>query len=597
MCGFLGKISKDSINSQNFEKINEKIICRGPDEKISKQKLKNDESDLFCYDLIFNRLSIVDLSSLGSQPMSSNKFDTTIVFNGEIFNHVECRQNLEKEGVLFSSNNSDTEVILNGISLYGKSYLNELVGQFSFVFINNKTGYVLMARDRLGQKPLFYHYDNRSLCFSSNLICTSELVNNKKLDDSAINDYFRFSVIPSPFTLYKGIKKLEPGQLIELEFSKDKLNPKLSKYWVPSNFIEHSNFDNEEFDNLIDNAVNIRTKADVPVATFLSGGIDSSSIVKRQYDQGVQPNTFSVRYIDDKYDESKWFNLVSDKYNTNHTVVDVESTVKVEDIFDALACLDEPYSDPSVLPSFIISKAISQKYKVAISGDGGDELFGGYKRTQLTLNRKVWLFADYLFNLYPAVLGTGARIRSHSKGVESSYSSYLDDLKFIKLLGIQSSSNYDLFFNLDDKLNISDQKKLFLSDYKFFLPEMMMLKVDRTSMGNSLEVRSPFVDHRIIEYMLGHKISDTDLFVNKQYLKNYIKNDFNSDFVNREKMGFVFNVEKFIYSNRDFFLQYLQNSNFISYSALKKLFKYKSRINANRVWKILTLEFLVSGKR
>ena len=126
---------------------------------------------------------------------------------------------------------------------------------------------------------------------------------------------------------------------------------------------------------------------------------------------------------------------------------------------------------------------------------------------------------------------------------------------------------------------------------------MMMLKVDRTSMGNSLEVRSPFVDHRIIEYMLGHKISDTDLFVNKQYLKNYIKNDFNSDFVNREKMGFVFNVEKLIYSNQDFFLQYLQNSNFISYSALKKLFKYKSRINANRVWKILTLEFLVSGKR
>ena len=334
MCGFLGKISKDSINSQNFEKINEKIICRGPDEKISKQKLKNDESDLFCYDLIFNRLSIVDLSSLGSQPMSSNKFNTTIVFNGEIFNHVECRQNLEKEGVLFSSNNSDTEVILNGISLYGKSYLNELIGQFSFVFINNKTGYVLMARDRLGQKPLFYHYDNRSLCFSSNLICTSELVNNKELDYSAINDYFRFSVIPSPFTLYKGIKKLEPGQLIEFEFSKDKLNPKLNKYWVPSNFIEHSNFDNEEFDNLIDNAVNIRTKADVPIATFLSGGIDSSSIVKRQYDQGVQPNTFSVRYIDDKYDESKWFNLVSDKYNTNHTVVDVESTVKVEDIFD-----------------------------------------------------------------------------------------------------------------------------------------------------------------------------------------------------------------------------------------------------------------------
>lgn len=597
MCGYLGQISKKQVANKDFDEINARITCRGPDEKISKKRILENNSSIFSYNLIFNRLAILDLSKRGSQPMSSERFDTTIIFNGEIYNHAECRSKLEGDGLNFYSNNSDTEVVLNGISLYGKNYINNLVGQFSFVFINNKTGYVLLARDRLGQKPLFYQFDKNTLSFSSDVKVVSQLCNNSELDESSLYSFLSLSVVPSPETIYKNIQKLEPGHLIEFDFNKSTLSPSLEKYWASNDFLDNQKFDSQEFNSLLDSSVSLRTKADVPIATFLSGGIDSTSIVKRQLDQGSQPNTFSVRYENDEFDESKWFNKVAEKYRTNHSVVDIKSDIDITDVFDSLDCLDEPYSDPSVLPSYLISKAISHQYKVAISGDGGDELFGGYSRTELALNRKNLYFSNLLFSSYPAVFGSGAKIKSKSKNIEDSYSSYLEDIKFLELLNIDKPQDYKIFYELSANNKVSDQKRLFLSDYKFFLPELMMLKVDRTSMANSLEVRSPYVDHRLVEYMFSHNISDNNLFRNKHYLKNYLEKDFDSAFVNRKKMGFVFNVEKFVYSNKDFFIEYFDKSDFIDNKTIRKLFRYKSRINANRVWKILTLDYVVKGKR
>ena len=596
MCGYLGHISKNSINDIDYNKTNEQLICRGPDEKKEIIKNKNHERDLLSYCLIFNRLAIIDLSDLASQPMSSKEFGTELVFNGEIFNHAELREQLQKKGIKFFSNHSDTEVVLNGLSYYGKKFLSKMIGQFSLVFIDNKDGNILMARDRLGQKPLFYSFNNSDLFFASNLQVVSDISKNTDVDFSSINQYLKFNVVPAPKTIYKNIFKMLPGEVVEFNFKNPELKPASEFYWSPLDHVEDKKFEQDVFEDLLNDSLKIRMEADVPIATFLSGGIDSTSIVKRQLDIGISPNTFSVGYQDSKYDESKWFNLVAEKYNTNHVVVNLKNKIETQDIFSAIESLDEPYSDPSILPSFLISREISKYYKVAISGDGGDELFGGYKRTQLTLNRNIMPFSDMLFKLYPSFLGTGSLIKSRSKNMKKAYSSFLEDEKLMKLLGHNNENRFDLYFENQENENISDFKNLLLSDYKFYLPEMMMLKIDRTSMANSLEVRSPYVDHRLIEYILGHDTKTTENFLGKKYLKNYLKTDFEDNFLNREKMGFVFNVENFIYSNKTFVIDLLIKSDFLNNRKFQKLFYYKSRINANRLWKLLTLEIFLNKK-
>ena len=595
MCGFLGHVSNKLLQDSIYEESNQRIICRGPDEKVSKIGKLSPNINSLSYKLIFNRLSILDLTNLASQPMHSQTFDTDVVFNGEIYNHLELRKELEKKGVKFQSNHSDTEVVLNGLSYFGKNFLNKLVGQFSIVFIDRKKGILIFARDRLGQKPLFYNIKDNDLFFSSDMKVVSEISKNNAIDLESLSIFLKYSVVPSPKTIYKNIYKVKPGELIEFSLENGRWESHSEIFWNPLSFIDEAKFIEDEFEEILDNSVNIRTKADVPIATFLSGGIDSTSLVKRQFANGEPLNTFSVSYQNKKYDESYWFDKVAKRYSTNHKVVEISNNIKIEDIFSSIQSLGEPYSDPSVLPSYLISKEISHQYKVAISGDGGDELFGGYARTNLTLNRKKILFNSALYKIYPPILGTGAKIKSKSKNVKDAYSAYLEDQKFLDLLGIKTKSELDLFHK--EKLNteISDFKKLLLSDYKFFLPEMMLLKVDKTSMANSVEVRSPYVDHRLVEYIMSHKV-DLNNFSQKKYLKTYISQDFDSNFINRKKMGFVFNLENFIYLNKEFVLDQLNDNQFITRKNLNKLYKYKSRMNANRIWKMLTLDISLKGK-
>ena len=594
MCGFIGQVSFDKINSQEVLNCNNLIECRGPDEK---KQLTGNSSDNFKsnfdfnFSLVFNRLSIIDLSGSASQPMISKQFNSLILFNGEIFNHQDLRKELEKKNIKFFTDHSDTEVLLNGLSYYGLEFLKKVVGQFAIVFFDFNKNNVYLIRDRLGQKPLFYSSLLDSFSFSSNLKSLIALNKDKSIDETSLFTYLDLGVVPSPKTIIKNLYKVRPGEIVKFEFQNNKFKKTNIQYWSIEEFVSEEKFDSTKFFELFNDSVNSRLVSDVPVANFLSGGIDSSSLVKSSNDNGQSINTFSVAYDDERYDETIWSSKVVQRYKTNHFSEKILIKEVNKYIDESIEIFDEPYSDPSTLPSFVLSKLISKNYKVAISGDGGDELLGGYLRTNLTLNNKKLKFnlSEKSFAIYNPIFGTGSKILSKSENIETRYRSFFHDKKLLNLLKINHTNQK---FKSVFQNQITDYKKLMLFEYKLYLSEMMMLKVDRTSMANSLEVRSPFVDHRLVEYILSTSPSYYDSNNSKAILKNYLADDFESEFINRKKMGFVFNLEKWTYSNIDKIKNEFEKLNTynISKSTINKLSIVKSRINAQRIWKLYFIE-------
>lgn len=296
-------------------------------------------------------------------------------------------------------------------------------------------------------------------------------------------------------------------------------------------------------------------------------------------------------YEDELYDESEWIDLVADKYSTKQKMTKLDSEMDLDKIFEAIDAFDEVYCDPSIVPTYFLSNEIAKFYSVAISGDGGDELLGGYSRLKKTLSKPNIFNHLYsmLYYLYPSFLGTGNHFLVKSSLLKTRYASFFEDVKLLKILNLDKDNNFE-----DNIVTVKENnyKSLLMTDYKFYLPEMMMLKIDRASMANSLEVRSPFIDHRLVEYIMAH---DTDYFNienPKRILKDYLSNDFDEDFLNRPKMGFVFNLENFVFTNFEEISNYIiQNNEYFKdvSKPLKKLSKYKTRMNAIRIFKILIL--------
>ncbi len=588
MCGFIGKISSFSHDIENLDKANEIILCRGPD------STKNISTNVDGYDvsLIFNRLSIIDLNENADQPMISDDQNYILMFNGEVYNHQELRKSLEKQ-VKFRTSHSDSEVVLNGLITQGISFVKKLRGQFSIFFLNKKENTCYLIKDRLGQKPLYYNLENNSITFGSNLKSLIKLNKNYILDDENINEYFRYGAVAEDETIFKNYYKVLPSEIIKIKWDGGSHGFEITneKYWELESFIDENNFSTEKFFEILTESIEIRTNADVPVANFLSGGIDSTSIIKNLYDNNKNINSFSVRFKDPKYDESNWSRMVAEKYKTNHKEVFLSSEINENIIHNSLSSLDEPYYDPSVVPSYVLSKEISNYYKVAISGDGGDELLGGYKRTMDSLKSKSFInnIISKLYNLYPPFLGTGNKFLSQSSNINTRYRSYLEDMNLLKLLEITPPRG-GYVINIKD--HYEDYKGLLLSDYGFYLPDMMMFKIDRTSMANSLEIRSPFVDHKLVEYIMSTKSSYIDLNNSKNILKNYLSQDFSNEFINRNKQGFVFDIENWIFQNLNLVNETLNAgkvNNYIPGNFALKVAKYKSRINSHRIWKLYVL--------
>ena len=594
MCGYIGRISSAAINPISIEENNKRIVCRGPDETKKFQGKFNDffsNDDPLSFNFVFNRLAIVDLSSNASQPMINSDRNTVLMFNGEIYNHISLRKDLEKDGIKFESDHSDSEVVLNGLSYYGNSFVDKLVGQFSIAFYRSNSRNLTLIRDRVGQKPLFFANSRSDIVFGSNLISVSKEFNARKINKKSYIEFINYGVIPSPNTLFKDVYKLRPGELLSFEINNESINQESRIYWDPKENTKDSVFDEVIFNKLLADAIQIREEADVPVANFLSGGIDSTFIIKNMNDRNKKINSFSVVLSDKRYDERKWSQAVVNKYNTNHIEYELSTSDIDTYVTDSITSFDEPYADPSTVPSFIITKLMSESYKTSISGDGGDELVGGYVRTQSLLKKRSFLRNQlkYINTLYPKYLGTGNKFLRNSSSLSEAVASYFSDKNLLTYFGIEDSYTFENNFFED----LGDTYKTLLGvEYSFYLSEMMMLKIDRTSMANSVEVRSPFVDHRLIEYIFSTSPKYYDKNNQKKLFKDKLSDDFDKEFLNRPKQGFVFNLENWVYQNRDKVYEVIKRNDIFDMfdeNKLNKLFVNKSRINGLRIWRLFVL--------
>jgi len=573
MCGITGFIchrqNTSFDNNAVLKKMNNSLTHRGPDH------------DGYWVDsahgvyLGHRRLSIIDITNLGNQPMVSKSGRFVISYNGEVYNYKEIRKELSQIGNSAWKGESDTEVILEAIDCWGlESALVKFNGMFAFALWDTQEQNLHLVRDRMGIKPLYWSQQAGCFLFGSEL--KSIMAYKQFKPDIEINSlalYMKYKYVPCPNTIFKNVHQLEPATI--LTFTKNK-DVRKTKYWNLSDISKRGvnstapeeNI-NEEVIELVNDAVKSRLVSDVSIGAFLSGGIDSSAIVALMQANSTQAvNTFSIGFSHHAYDESKYAKEIANYLGTNHT----EYILEPQDAIDVIPKLpqiyDEPFSDSSQIPTYLVSKLTSKNVKVALSGDGGDEIFAGYNR---------YLYADKYVDKFSAMptwfkKSTESLIYSLSKDSWNKLFHYLPDKfshsqggdKLYKLASVIGEDNFQLYQKLItnwgfeegalmSKLKIQDVNMsipdffssrqsveyMQLMDQMNYLPNDILTKVDRASMANSLEVRVPFLDHRVVEKLWHipreHKINNG---VSKVILRKILGKHLPSTDFQRNKAGF-----------------------------------------------------------
>ncbi|MBU2883715.1 asparagine synthase (glutamine-hydrolyzing) [Psychrosphaera sp. B3R10] len=528
MCGLVAGFvnSKTNLYPQSqFIEMTETLHHRGPDET---GYYFNDDNTVA---LGHKRLSIIDLAN-GQQPAASDCGNVQIVFNGEIYNYKELKQTLVKLGHTFHSD-SDTEVLLHCWLQWQHDCLKHLNGMFSFVVWDQAANLFFAARDRLGIKPLFWTKpDDNSIYFASELKSLILNDNNKTLNTSAIHDYFSLGYVPEPKCIYDNYNKLEAGHYISAHLD-DITNAEPVQYWDCLDSINKhlSETPDSDIDNglkTLTDSINMRTVADVPVGAFLSGGLDSSVIVSTM-SKTSKVCTYSMGFDTKEYDESADAQTTANLFNTDHTDIIVSANA-FEYLDDIIDMFDEPFADNSTIPTYLISKQAAKRVKVVLSGDGADELFLGYRNYRMlkleTQLRRIFpkpihnVIFGSLAKFYPTLAWAPQFLRA-----QSTFKSLTGDIidNFHEAMSLNSDcqtqlifnsefntknngySSKQIFQNLAAKVKINDPiKKAQYIDFKTYLPSNILTKVDRTSMANSIEVRVPFLDHRLVQNWIGH---------------------------------------------------------------------------------------------
>ena len=513
--------------------------------------------------MVHRRLSILDLSEAGTQPMVSRTERYVIAFNGEIYNYLELRQTLNAAGFTFHTQ-TDTEVLLALFEHKGVNCLNELNGMFAIAIWDTEAKQLFLARDRLGKKPLYYYQESGQFAFASEIKALLPVpFVRTELRPDAVKDFFAYQYVPDPKSIYNNIHKLPPGHWLITNGEECQVQ----QYWDLS-FSSPSSASQSELEeglyNLIDDAVRLRMVSDVPLGAFLSGGIDSSAVVGLMAGHSTQPvTTCAIGFDSKRFDEVQWAKKVAELFQTDHH----EFTVK-ENVAGSLSGIaryfDEPFADPSFVPTYFVSQLARQKVTVALAGDGGDENFAGYNkyRTDQIENRLRNLFPGILRrNLFPALaqmaggigtpitrkaqslLGTLAMDPDRSFFVTNSFfrQSVWDDLVWGDLK--RETAGYDPaditryhYANADTDDHLG---KILYTDIKTYLPGDILVKVDRMSMANSLETRAPLLDYRVVEYAAS---IPSALKLNGKEKKYILKHAFEKllpeDVLYRKKMGF-----------------------------------------------------------
>lgn len=509
------------------------------------------------------RLSIIDLEG-GRQPLTDESGLIVATQNGEIYNYLELRGDLEQQGHLFHSR-SDTETIVHLYEEYGTSFVRQLRGMFAIAIWDGRVGRLILARDRLGKKPIYWRLADGRLTYGSELKAILEDPEvERRVDREALSLYLQYQYVPAPLTILSGVSKLQPATVLTWDGGQ----PQVERYWVPEYDPKtRQDFRDDVADGLaiIREAVRLRLRSDVPVGVFLSGGMDSSVVTALMAEASEEPvRTFSIGFEEQAYNELPYARTIAQRYGTVHTeeIVRLDAIALLPDLADHF---DEPFADSSAVATYRVSQLAAQHLKVVLTGDGGDESFGGYPRYRPDrLNgalgavpaallrgvaRSAWRIA--------APLGERSHLRRRLEIAQELLGldrdeRYVQSMTFLKegeltrLLGNESgteSSTYLLDVLRDGSTDPVD--RLLRADLLTYLPEALLVKTDRATMANSLEARSPLLDHRLVEFA-ARLPTDRKIVggTTKVLLRAIAKELMPAEHVDRPKMGFTVPVRE-----------------------------------------------------
>tara|TARA_B100001989_G_scaffold3713_1_gene2482 strand:- start:28890 stop:30776 length:1887 start_codon:yes stop_codon:yes gene_type:complete len=620
MCGIAGALITDK-STQNIDLGNllpemiKNLEHRGPN---SKDFIISSNIGLG-----HTRLAVLDLTEAGNQPMNTPDNDISLVFNGEIYNFKELKNNLKKNGFKFKSS-SDTEVILYGYRFWGKDLFHKLQGMFAIAIWDKRKEELILARDQIGKKPLFYSWNNGNLLFSSEIkgiLAFNQF--NRQPNLEAIHHYLTFQYIPAPLSAFEGINKVPQASFITISNNGE---IRQNKYWslkAPTGQKKRNLKDlQEELLIKLEDATKLRMISDVPIGAFLSGGVDSSAIVAlmaKLSDKKIK--TFNIGFNEEDYDERNYAREVAKRYDTDHTEMVV--TPKALDIIDKIVWhYNEPFADPSAIATFYVSEIAKKDVTVVLNGDGGDENFLGYPRYERCLtyqklgripplikkiNSKIGRKIPENLNKYK--LSRVLRNLLINLGTKNStlyapsiiYFSDQDkdfayDEKMLQFLNSSSIDTLDQYFNQSSNL----LEGAAWTDIHTYLPDDLLVKVDIASMAFGLEARSPFLDHRLMEWAANiHPSQKMFNSMPKYLLKKAMEPYLSKNILYRPKMGFGVPIDYWLRNElKDFAYDTLlsdkaKNRKLINPKYIENLLEehiYKNRPHHTRIWALLMLE-------
>jgi len=563
MCGIVGFCDFQEKNGiDELKKMVKVISHRGPDDEgvyihhTSKARIG----------LGHKRLSILDLSPLGHQPYEFNGL--SLVYNGEVYNFKEIREKLMALGYTFKSN-SDTEVIIKSYDAWGIHCVEHFIGMFAFSLFDSKKEKLFLARDRAGVKPLYYYWDNSVLLFGSELKSFHETTSFKKvMDYDSLALYLQYSYIPAPYTIFKNTFKLKPGHILEVDLSSKEF--KDIEYWNVINYYNRQKLSityqdaKAELENILRSSFEYRMVADVPVGVFLSGGYDSSAVASiLQANRTQKLKTFTIGFEEQRFNEAPFAKQIATHLGTDHTEYYCTHNEAFEIIQKLPDIYDEPFGDNSIIPTTLVSQLAIKHVKVALSGDGGDEIFAGYPKFGMSLK-----YTSKLPQWMQAALSTGMGLINPRK-IPGSDRAFNFSTRYQKMQQIWKSqdpafamkvisqfhSDEDLSqllqhpynrrltdFDLSSEINTNNDSinKMLALDFKTFLVDNNLTKIDRATMSVSLEGREPLLDHRIVEF--ASQLPSQYKFNNGQtkvILKDIVHNYIPKRLMDRPKMGFI----------------------------------------------------------
>jgi asparagine synthase (glutamine-hydrolysing) len=586
LCGIVGQLEpQGGIDHLTFDRMRDTLAHRGPDDWGSYF------DDTGTVALGHRRLAFLDLSEAGRQPMSTEDQRFWITFNGEIYNYLELKETLEDLGHRFRTG-TDTEVILAGFQRWGIGVLHRLKGMFAFGLYDRRTGELLLVRDRFGIKPLYYHDDGQRLLFASELkaILASGRV-ARELDKSSVWDYFAYRYVPSPKTIWKGINKLPPAHYL---LRRRDGSSELREYWrIPLEADCRPPVEEvvTRVDQMLLASVQQHVRSDVPVGSFLSGGYDSSALVYYMSRLGYPRRTFAIGFADWDDSEHQHADVVARQFDSQHTnrIVAGGTLGLVEEL---MYYYDEPIADISIIPTYVVSQEARRHVRTVLSGEGADELFGGYTwhhEFQESHRRLSWWsrFRDRFAN-------------GHSFGV-TRYGEYMAMGRFRTPelrqllhgdLAPPPEHHADWWYSSLHRRDISPLKAIQYLDMKAFMGELVLTKIDRASMAHSLEVRVPFLDHEIYEYFGGlHEEVYFRAGCQKPVLQEILRRQLPPEILRRPKRGFV-GPDRY-YMEIEFYAELLREGALLRDELVRR--EYVEQLIRERdhwrLWKIMVFEY------